>query len=136
TSRVVEEVFGLVNQWTAPSKVRKIRVISHMDAERSFSFTSFVDNHGDMYVWRTNDKGQVGDGTNTNRSVPTLVSGDIKWKKGCTFHVEERSGTTVRGNISFDGTLYMWGDALLGQLGVGDTTGRSTPTAVLGEGKF
>src|SRR5690606_13445375 len=44
------------------------------------------------------------------------------------------------GDIAFgiteDGSLYTWGTNSFGVLGVGDTTARSTPTAVVGGIKF
>ena len=82
-------------------------------------------NDGAVYAWGYNGSGQLGDGTTTNRTTPTLVTA--------------LSGQTVTalaaGNshslaLTSTGAVYAWGDNSSGQLGDGTTTNRATPTLV------
>ena len=79
------------------------------------------------YGWGFNGRGDVGDGTTTNRSTPTLVALPV----GVTL-----TGVTTGaaadhslGNGS-DGHTYAWGGNIDGQLGDGTTTTRSAPVTV------
>jgi len=91
---------------------------------------------GTVYTWGDNDKGQLGEGTNTDSSTP------VKVKKGAY------SGTTYLGDapnnkitavavgcsysiaLAADGTVFTWGDNIEGQLGEGTNTDSSTPVKV------
>lgn len=80
---------------------------------------------GALYAWGHNGQGQLGDGTTTNRNSPVLISGGAV------------SGKTITkcfafGNVGFsfvidsDRNLYATGYNASGQLGLGDTTNRSS----------
>lgn len=86
---------------------------------------------GNLYAWGANTNGQLGLGDTTPRSSPTLVVGGLKWVK-----VFVNSPTSASFGISVDGNLYAWGLNTNGQLGVNDTTPRSSPTLVVGGLKF
>lgn len=78
---------------------------------------------GSLFAWGRNLAGQLGDGTNTDRSVPTQVGTVKTWVKVAAgeFH-------TVA--LRADGTLWTWGSNLSGQLGDGTQLNRSTPTKI------
>lgn len=83
----------------------------------------FLDSSGRMWACGYNGNGQLGDGTTTNRLTPVqsgAISGIVDFDLGTA------SGTSVYA-WKADGTLYTWGNNANGQLGVGDTTDRTTP---------
>jgi len=75
--------------------------------------------------WGLNGSGQLGDGTWTNRSVPTTVT----LPSGQTFRDAGSNHTCAS---ALNGAASCWGWNYFGQLGDGTTTGRLTPTAVTG----
>ena len=83
-----------------------------------------------LVCWGFNNKGQLGDGTTTNRHAPTLVNlGAGRSAKAIRF------GGTSHANshtcaILDDDSLVCWGSNNTGQLGDGTTTDRHDPTAV------
>lgn len=92
------------------------------------SRTGAITTSGDMYMWGYNDSGQIGDGTTTPKSSPTLVVGGLKFK-------DLAVGATTYG-LTTANQLYAWGLNNFGQLGDNSTTNRSSPVAVLGGLKF
>ena len=74
--------------------------------------------------WGENADGQLGDGTTTDRLVPTAVMGLI----GAVEIAAARSHSCARRS---SGTLLCWGSNEYGQLGDGSNIRRLTPAAVL-----
>lgn len=86
-----------------------------------------------LWCWGHNENGEVGDGTTTNRAVPTQVAGPggVGFLEGVV-HVAGGFDHTcaARG----DGTVWCWGYNGGGQLGDGTITDRLTPVQVRGPG--
>jgi alpha-tubulin suppressor-like RCC1 family protein len=86
---------------------------------------------GIAYAWGYNGRGQLGDGTTTNRFSPiTVVGGITNWTKAS-------AGGRHSVGLTSSGILYAWGDNTgrenaNGQLGDGTTTNRSSPVTVVG----
>ncbi|WP_350257668.1 immunoglobulin domain-containing protein [Scrofimicrobium sp. R131] len=78
---------------------------------------------GNAYAWGGNSSGQLGDGSNTNRTVPVLVSAP----DGVSF-TSVNAGYNFSLAIGNDGKVYGWGDNSYGQLG--DSTFASTNAPV------
>jgi len=79
---------------------------------------------GTARCWGGNASGQLGDGTTTNRSVPTAVS-------GLTNAVATDAVATLTCATLADGTARCWGSNVIGQLGDGTIVSRRTlPTTV------
>ena len=78
-----------------------------------------------LWSWGDNGSGQLGVNDTTDRSTPvTTLLGGNNWKSlACA-----RYHTAA---IKTDGTLWTWGRNTNGQLGVNDTTSRSTPVTTL-----
>jgi alpha-tubulin suppressor-like RCC1 family protein len=82
---------------------------------------------GTLWTWGNNNRGQLGINTTTNRSIPvTTILGGTNWKS-------ISGGGSHTASVKTDGTLWTWGLNSDGQLGVNNTTNRSTPvTTILG----
>jgi hypothetical protein len=80
---------------------------------------------GKLYAWGDNFYGELGNGGNTNSSVPVPVS----LPSGVTPKQIAGGGGTGFA-IGSDGNLYAWGYNTTGQLGDNSTTNRSTPVVV------
>jgi len=81
---------------------------------------------GGIKCWGYNFYGQVGDGTNTNRSTPVDVAGMIT---GATLVATGDYHTCA---VTAAGGAKCWGDNAFGNLGDGTETKRNTPTDVAG----
>jgi len=79
---------------------------------------------GSVSCWGNNERGQLGDGTETNRNTPTQTSslGTDRTAVAIT------AGDSHTCAILDDGSVSCWGNNGQGQLGDGTTTNRNTPT--------
>lgn len=87
--------------------------------------TCGVTTAGVAYCWGLNNHGQVGDGTTTQREVPTLIMAGLSV-------VQMSAGHVYSCGVSASHVAYCWGQNFDGQLGDGTTTRRNTPTHVRG----
>ena len=80
---------------------------------------------GTLWSWGVNNFGQLGVNNTGNRFTPvTTLLGGTNWKSiACGFSY------TVA--LKTDGTLWSWGSNSYGQLGINNTTIRSTPVTTL-----
>ena len=84
-----------------------------------------ITSSGELYAWGANSYGQLGDGTTTRRTTPTIVTA-----------LSGQTVTVVAGGDSHSlaltstGAVYAWGWNGEGELGDGTTTNRTTPTPV------
>jgi alpha-tubulin suppressor-like RCC1 family protein len=102
-----------------------------VDVQSSGSgFCAAIKTDGTLWTWGSNDYGELGDGTTSNRSSPVqTVSGGTNWK------LVSCGGYKIMA-IKTDGTMWGWGYGFLGQLGTGDGTNRSSPTQVVGQSNW
>ena len=82
-----------------------------------------------LWSWGNNGfYGQLGDNTTTHRSSPIqTIAGGTNWK-------QVRSGGSHTAAIKTDGTLWLWGNNLYGNLGRSDVTPRSSPIQTISGG--
>lgn len=94
-----------------------------------------VGNTGSIYAWGSNASGQLGDGTTTDRGVPTTTTlpggtSAIAVASGNALNVVYTTGHSLA--VGANGVVYAWGDNSYGQLGDGTTTPSNVPvTATL-----
>ena len=83
-----------------------------------------VKNDGTLWAWGNNWVGQLGDGTITDKTIPTQIGTANNWLK-------VSAGFYASYAIKTDGTLWAWGQNAYGQLGLGTSTyAYSVPTQV------
>ena len=90
------------------------------------NFTLMLDNSGNMFTTGAGTAGSTGIGFTTNRSSPTQIGSGTTW-------VEiSASGDTGSHAMAIDSStnLWAWGFNSTGQLGLGVTTPRSSPTQI------
>lgn len=82
-----------------------------------------------VYCWGDNEHGELGDGTNIDRSFP-VRSGEISTALTVSAG-EYHSCASLE-----DGTAQCWGAAAFGQIGDGTTADTSSPVTVIGPGGY
>ena len=83
--------------------------------------TAAIKTDGTLWVWGSNSNGQIGDNTTASRSTPRQeFTSSTNWKQvsGGGYHTAA---------IKNNGTLWVWGFNLYGQLGDNTNESRSTP---------
>jgi alpha-tubulin suppressor-like RCC1 family protein len=81
--------------------------------------------NGNVYSWGWNRYGQLGDGTNSNRTSPVLISGisDVIQLGGGAYHSLA---------LLENGRIYSWGGNEYGELGDGASNNSNLPLMVFG----
>jgi alpha-tubulin suppressor-like RCC1 family protein len=91
-------------------------------------YTTAIKTDGTLWTWGDNSYGQIGDNTTTQRNTPvTTFAGGTNWK-------QVSGGGSHTAAIKTDGTLWTWGYNYSGQLGINNTTSRSTPVTTFAGG--
>lgn len=89
-------------------------------------FHSLAIQNGNVYAWGDDNHGQLGNGNTTGSNTPVLAL-DLS-----TNLIEVAAGQYCSYALSADGSLWVWGQNNVGQLGLGDpNTDRLTPTQLL-----
>ena len=83
-----------------------------------YDYTCSILGNGSINCWGDNSLGQLGDGTFTDRTVPSYIP-------------TSRDAIDILVCAIFDnGSLYCWGYATDGQLGIGSTSSKNSPMFV------
>lgn len=80
-------------------------------------------NNGTLVAWGSNNAGQLGDGTTTDRTAPVAVS-SLTGVSGID------AGQQISISLQTDATFRAWGLNTSGELGIGNTTNQSTAQTV------
>ena len=83
-----------------------------------------IKTNGTLWAWGYNSNGQLGLGDTTQRNSPVQVGSDTNWM------ATKGAGSGHILAVKTDGTLWAWGYNYYGQLGLGDTSQRTSPTQV------
>lgn len=82
-----------------------------------------IQTDGTLWAWGRNNFGQLGDGSNIDRTSPVQIGADNDW-------IFTDSGDYHSIAVKSDGTLWAWGQNDSGQLGDGTFTNRNAPTKI------
>lgn len=99
------------------------------------SHTLALKSNGTLWSWGNNYQGQLGNGTTGGYTdanpYPVQVGTDTNW-------TAISSGYNHSLALKANGTLWAWGENILGQVGTGETStqGISTPTQIMTESKW
>jgi alpha-tubulin suppressor-like RCC1 family protein len=103
---------------TGTSQPRFIKLLAGNDHVCAFDETRKV------WCWGRNDHGQLGDGSNTNRNVPTVA---VMPSAPDELYVGGDHNCTMAFSLKI---FYCWGRNDQGQLGLGTTADRNQPTVM------
>ena len=104
-----EVAAGEIQQILPPEQWREVSV-SRTPAASAHVLAIRTD--GTLWAWGSNTRGQLGDGTTTNRVDPVQISTAIDW-------VEIAAGEFHSMARKSNGLLFVWGGNSYGQLGFG-----------------
>jgi len=92
------------------------------------SHIAAIKTDGSLWLWGVNNTAQLGINNTANRSTPiTTFAGGTTWKS-------VSAGAYNTAAIKTDGSLWVWGNNDVAQLGTNDTTNRLTPITTFAGG--
>ncbi len=94
-----------------------------VDISAGYAHTCALTDDGTAYCWGFNGRGQLGDGTNTDNSLPQPVSTSLKFK-------QISAGDQHTCAVTLAGAVYCWGGNEMGQLGNNTALDTNKPVAV------
>lgn len=120
---------------SSPSKSTLVPVIganSFIQISAGLTYTTALKADGSVWAWGANSSGQLGDGTNLAKSVPTASIGGHSFIQ---IGLNEFNVTTCA--LKSDGSVWTWGSNSSGRLGDGTTAvNTSSPIQVIGGHSF
>jgi len=117
---------GSTTSSSTPTIVTMPAGITFVSISVGTGHTCALTSTGITYCWGNNSNGQLGNGSTTSSSTPTIVT----MPAGITFVIIHLGGNHTCA-LTSAGTTFCWGANANGQLGTGTTTGSTTPTAVI-----
>jgi alpha-tubulin suppressor-like RCC1 family protein len=87
-----------------------------------------LNSSGNVYSWGGNNRGQLGNGTNTNSNVPIKVQGLLTGKRIVAIAAGAFHSLALDSNMN----VYSWGLNTDGQLGDGTNIPSNVPVSVTG----
>ena len=98
--------------------------------EAGTNFTCALSTSNTVYCWGRNLSGELGNGTTTNASTPSLVAAPAGVRFNA-FSADGVHGCAIANVGTATGDVYCWGVNDDGRVGDGTTTGRSSPVRVI-----
>lgn len=116
---------GQLGDNTIISRSSPVQTISNVTTWKSVTtsgaHSSAIKTDGTLWTWGCNTFGELGDNTATFRSSPVqTISGGTNWKS-------ISASSNFNAAIKTDGSLWLWGNGINGQLGTNNAISRSSP---------
>ena len=115
---------GSTTTLKSPTQIASGTTFKNVEASRGEKYSLALDTNGNLYTWGTNKYGQLGNGTFTDKNIPTQIELGKEYK-------EINAGYNTSFAISADGTLYAWGANGNGELTNGTQVLTASPIEVL-----
>jgi len=93
------------------------------------SHSSALSTNGQIFTWGKNFYGQLGDGTTTEKFVPTKITSQFSLTSGDKI-IQVSLGYSFSTALTTNGQLFMWGANYDGQLGDNTSVNKSVPTKI------
>jgi alpha-tubulin suppressor-like RCC1 family protein len=107
-----------------PISIFSQKYMEYNNISVGYMHTMVVKPNGTLWTWGLNSDYQLGDGTPTDKNIPTAIGSSTNWKT-------VSGGTEYTVAIKTDGTLWSWGSNVSGQLGFGVSgSKKSNPTQI------
>jgi uncharacterized repeat protein (TIGR02543 family) len=100
----------------------------HNESSVGVNYSLSLTMSGNVYSWGANFSGELGDGTTTDRTRPTLITFS-GLQAGETIHTVN-GGSSHSLAVTSNGRVYAWGNNNNGQLGDETRTDRTRPTLI------
>jgi len=117
-----------INQYSISYYSTVIQTESFKDLSAGTNFSLALSTNGEIYSWGDNRDGQLGDGTNTNKRFPNLVSIENLQDGESIKNVYATNKNAMV--LTTHGRVFAWGLNNFGQLGVGTTISSNLPQLV------
>jgi uncharacterized repeat protein (TIGR02543 family) len=96
-----------------------------MGSSHSSAFTST----GRVFMWGYNQFGQLGNGMNVNRNLPTEITSNFSFSESEKI-ISLSLGSTHSSALTSTGRVFIWGSNEYGKLGDGTNTDKNVPTEI------
>ena len=120
---------GTSNNQGAPARVRGERTFSSIGIAGTGVHACGVSDTGTAFCWGGNDRGQLGNGTIDDSSVPVAVAGSHVFRS-------VSAGSQFSCGVAVGGDGYCWGQGAWGNLGDGGKAQSLEPVLVAGNLEF
>ena len=114
---------GNTTNYSSPKQIGSLTNWREISGSGTSAFGLKTD--GTLWAWGYNGNGDLGINSTYNQSSPVQIGALTTWAK-----ISKSTSLGFFLAITTSGTLYAWGANANGQLGLGDTTRRSSPVQV------
>ena len=130
--------FGQLGDGTATRIYRPLEITSKFSLNESETITklslggnhsSLLTSEGRIFIWGSNEDGQLGDGTQLNQSIPKEITSQFELNESETI-IQVFLGGNHSSLFTSEGRIFTWGDNHYYQLGDSTQVNKSIPQEI------